>query len=142
MELRAAIEGLRHVKPASRVKIYSDSDYLIDTMNKGWLSGWEKNGWNKADKKPVKNVDLWRELLEAVGPHEVEWVKVRGHSGAGPTSVATRWSSSPYAGATKEAPATRHLLTSRRRAAGRRPATYPPRQLPGNHDLDGNLLFN
>lgn len=83
MELRAAIEGLRHVKAASRVKIYSDSAYLIDTMNKGWLTGWEKNGWKKADKKPVKNVDLWREVLEAVGPHEVEWVKVRGHSGLG-----------------------------------------------------------
>lgn len=83
MELRAAIEGLRHVKAASRVKLHSDSAYLIDTMNKGWLAGWEKNGWKKADKKPVKNVDLWRELLEAVGPHEVEWVKVRGHSGVG-----------------------------------------------------------
>lgn len=83
MELRAAIEGLRHLKTPSWVRLYSDSAYLLDPLKKGWLSGWEKNGWRKADKKPVKNVDLWKELLEAVRPHEVEWVKVKGHSGVG-----------------------------------------------------------
>jgi len=83
MELRAAIEGMRHLKAASRVRLYSDSAYLLSPLKKGWLAGWEKNGWKKADKKPVKNVDLWRELLGATRPHEVEWVKVRGHAGVG-----------------------------------------------------------
>jgi ribonuclease HI len=83
MELRAAIEGLRHLEEPSRVRIYSDSEYLINPVKKGWLAKWEKNGWRKADKKPVQNTDLWRELLEAMSPHEVEWIKVRGHAGIG-----------------------------------------------------------
>lgn len=83
MELRAAIEGLRHLKAPSRVRLHSDSAYLLNPPKKGWLAGWEKNGWKKADKKPVKNVDLWRDLLEVARPHEVEWVKVKGHSGVG-----------------------------------------------------------
>lgn len=81
MELQTAIQGLRHLNAPSRVRLYSDSAYLLDAVNKGWLTAWEENGWKKADKKPVKNVDLWRELLEAAETHEVKWLKVRGHSG-------------------------------------------------------------
>jgi ribonuclease HI len=81
MELRAAIEGLRHLKEPSRVRLYSDSAYLLNAMNEGWLARWEQNGWKTAKKKPVKNTDLWRELLELTRIHEVEWVKVKGHAG-------------------------------------------------------------
>jgi ribonuclease HI len=81
MELRAAIEGLRYLKEPSRVRLYSDSTYLLNAMNKGWLVKWERNGWKTADKKPVKNADLWRELLELSRIHAVRWVKVKGHVG-------------------------------------------------------------
>ena len=63
MELKAAIEGLRSVERADKVKLYSDSAYLIKGMNQGWHLNWEKNGWKTSGKKPVKNQDLWRELL-------------------------------------------------------------------------------
>jgi ribonuclease HI len=81
MELRAAIEGLRRVRRPSRVRLHSDSAYLLRAMNEGWLSGWERNGFRKADNKPVKNADLWRKLSEVARPHEVEWVKVKGNPG-------------------------------------------------------------
>jgi ribonuclease HI len=81
MELQAAIEGLRCLKESSRVRLYSDSAYLLNAMNKGWLTNWEKNNWKKADKKPVKNADLWRQLLELARIHEVKWMKVKGHAG-------------------------------------------------------------
>lgn len=81
MEIKAAIEGLKTLNKPSKVKVHSDSAYLINALTKGWLSGWEKNGWRKSNKKPIQNKDLWRELLEASRPHEVEWVKVEGHAG-------------------------------------------------------------
>jgi ribonuclease HI len=81
MELRAAIEGLRSLKRPSRMRIYSDSAYLINAFKEGWLDGWERNGWRKANKKPVMNADLWKELLQVASPHEVEWIKVEGHTG-------------------------------------------------------------
>ncbi len=81
MELRAAIEGLRYLKAQSRVRLYSDSAYLLNAMNEGWLVKWESNGWKTAKKKPVKNAGLWRELLELARIHEVKWVKVKGHAG-------------------------------------------------------------
>lgn len=81
MELRAAIQALRHLKEPSSVRLHSDSAYLTKAMSKGWLINWKRNGWKKADKKPVKNADLWRELLELSRLHEVEWVKVKGHAG-------------------------------------------------------------
>ena len=83
MELRAAIEALRHLEKPRQVRLYSDSEYLLNPLMKGWLARWETNGWRKADKKPVLNADLWRELLEAARPHEVEWIKVEGHAGIG-----------------------------------------------------------
>jgi ribonuclease HI len=81
MELRAAIEGLGRSQRPSRVRLHSDSAYLLNAMNQGWLVGWERNGWKRADKKPVKNADLWRELSEVARSHEVEWVKVKRHAG-------------------------------------------------------------
>jgi ribonuclease HI len=81
MELRAAIEGLRRLRSPSRVRLYSDSAYLLNAMSQGWLVGWERNGWKRADNKPVKNAALWRELSELARSHEVEWVKVKGHAG-------------------------------------------------------------
>jgi ribonuclease HI len=81
MELQAAIEGLLYLKEPSRVRLYSDSAYLLNALNEGWLTTWEHNGWKKADKKPVKNADLWEELLKVARFHEVKWIKVSGHSG-------------------------------------------------------------
>jgi ribonuclease HI len=81
MELRAAIEGLRYLKDPTQVKLYSDSAYVLNAMNEGWLVKWEQNGWKKSDKKPVKNADLWQELLGLSRLHEVEWIKVAGHAG-------------------------------------------------------------
>lgn len=81
MELRAAIEGLRCLKEPSRVRLYSDSVYLLNALNEGWLVKWESNGWKTAKKTPVKNADLWRELLGLSRFHKVEWVKVKGHAG-------------------------------------------------------------
>jgi ribonuclease HI len=81
MELGAAIEGLRHLNDPTRVRLYSDSAYLLNSVNKGWLIRWEQNGWKKTDKKLVKNADLWRKLLKLSKFHEVEWIKVAGHTG-------------------------------------------------------------
>jgi ribonuclease HI len=81
MEIRAAIEGLKRVEESRRVLVYSDSAYLINCVNDGWYLNWQKNGWRNSAKKPVKNSDLWRELLEISRRHEVEWIKVEGHAG-------------------------------------------------------------
>ena len=80
MELVAAIEGLRRLKGSCRVKLYSDSAYLVNAMTRGWVERWIGNGWRTAKKEPVKNRDLWIELDLAASRHEVEWVWVKGHS--------------------------------------------------------------
>ncbi|MCJ8155936.1 ribonuclease HI [Sphingomonas sp. LaA6.9] len=80
MELMAAIEGLNALKRPCRVKLHTDSRYVMDGLTK-WIHGWQKNGWKTADRKPVKNADLWQELLAAARPHRVEWQWVKGHSG-------------------------------------------------------------
>jgi ribonuclease HI len=81
MELRAAIEGLGFLEQPSQVRLYSDSAYLINGMNQRWYLKWEQNGWKTANKKPVKNDDLWKELVELSRFHTVTWMKVRGHAG-------------------------------------------------------------
>ncbi len=81
MEIRAAIEGLKHLEESRRVRVYSDSAYLVNCMNDGWYLTWQKNGWRNSARKPVKNSDLWRELLEISRRHELEWIKVEGHAG-------------------------------------------------------------
>ncbi len=80
MELKAAIEGLSLLKEPCRVRLHSDSAYLVNAFRQRWLDRWEKNGWQTKNKQPVGNQDLWRELLRLAGCHRVEWVKVKGHS--------------------------------------------------------------
>lgn len=80
MELMAAIQGLKALKRPCRVTLSTDSRYVMDGLTK-WIHGWLKNGWKTSDKKPVKNSDLWIELLEAAKPHRVEWKWVKGHAG-------------------------------------------------------------
>lgn len=80
MELMAAIEGLKALKRASQVRVWTDSVYVRDGITK-WVHGWKRSGWKTADKKPVKNVDLWQALLEAAKPHDVEWRWIKGHAG-------------------------------------------------------------
>jgi len=80
MELMAAIEGLNALKRPCRVTLSTDSRYVMDGLTK-WIHGWRKNGWKTADKKPVKNAELWQALIDAAAPHRVEWVWVKGHAG-------------------------------------------------------------
>jgi len=80
MELTAAIEGLRALTRPCRVTLYTDSRYVMDGLTK-WIHGWQRNGWRTADKKPVKNADLWQALLEAARPHRIDWRWVKGHAG-------------------------------------------------------------
>jgi len=79
MELMAAIEALNALKRASKVRLHTDSKYVMDGVTK-WIHGWKKNGWKTADKKPVKNEDLWRALDAATERHEIVWKWVKGHS--------------------------------------------------------------
>ena len=81
MELTAAIEGLKALKEPCRVNLYSDSQYLVNAINKGWLESWKSKGWRKADKSAVLNDDLWKTLDDLLCTHEVEFIWVRGHDG-------------------------------------------------------------
>ena len=81
MELMAAIEALKMLNEPCKVDLYSDSKYLTDAINKGWLENWMKNGWRKADKKSVLNVDLWKELVCLIQKHSVSFIWVKGHAG-------------------------------------------------------------
>lgn len=80
MELLAVIYGLKALKEKCSVKLYSDSAYVVDSMNKGWVNDWINNGWRTSNKKEVKNIDLWKELLLILGTQKVEFIKVKGHS--------------------------------------------------------------
>ncbi len=80
MEITAVVKGLEAIKERCRVTVYSDSAYVVNAVEKGWIKSWKNNGWKKADKKPVKNVDLWERLLELMDYHEVKFVKVKGHA--------------------------------------------------------------
>ena len=80
MEIRAVIEGLAQLKERCEVTVYSDSAYTVNAFTEGWIYGWMKNGWKKADGKPVLNVDLWQRLYEAVSAHKVRFIKVKGHA--------------------------------------------------------------
>ncbi|QNA84760.1 ribonuclease HI [Sphingomonas sp. So64.6b] len=80
MELTAAIEGLNALKRPCLVALSTDSRYVMDGLTK-WIKGWQRNGWKTADKKPVKNADLWQALLDAAKPHRIEWKWVKGHAG-------------------------------------------------------------
>ena len=80
MELAAAIEALNALKRACRVELHTDSNYVRDGITK-WIHSWQRNGWRTADKKPVKNAELWQQLLDAAARHQVNWHWVKGHSG-------------------------------------------------------------
>ncbi len=80
MELTAAIEAFALLKRGCAVDVYTDSNYVRGGIT-GWLAGWQRNGWRTADKKPVKNVELWQALDEAVRRHQVAWHWVKGHAG-------------------------------------------------------------
>jgi len=80
MELMAAIRGLESLKRPCRVRLTTDSQYVMKGITE-WMDNWKRRGWKTAAKKPVKNVDLWQRLDEALSRHEVEWCWVRGHTG-------------------------------------------------------------
>lgn len=81
MELMAVIVGLEALNRPCEVELYSDSKYVIDAFEKKWVDSWLKNGWKNSQKKPVKNIDLWKRLLEAKKQHQVHFNWVKGHAG-------------------------------------------------------------
>lgn len=80
MEMTAAIRGLEALTEACAVELYSDSKYVLDGITK-WVEGWQRRGWKNASKKPVRNADLWHELIDAAARHQVSWHWVKGHDG-------------------------------------------------------------
>ncbi|SIS00157.1 ribonuclease HI [Williamsia sterculiae] len=89
MELTAAIRGLEAVTAPSTVILYTDSTYVRNGITK-WVTGWQSNGWMTKDRKPVKNAELWRELVAACERHDVEWRWVKGHAGDHYNEIADR----------------------------------------------------
>ena len=81
MELMAAIAGLEALNRPCEVELYSDSRYLTDAFNQGWIDNWILNGWKRGKSGPVKNIDLWERLLEAKSRHRVQFIWVKGHAG-------------------------------------------------------------
>ncbi len=81
MELMAAIAGLEALNRPCQVEIYSDSRYLTDAFNQGWIDNWVQNNWRRGKSGPVKNIDLWERLLDVKSRHEVEFIWVKGHAG-------------------------------------------------------------
>lgn len=80
MELTAVIRAIEALKRRCRIRVYTDSQYVQKGISE-WISAWKRRGWRTADKKPVKNVDLWQQLDALVGTHDIEWHWVRGHAG-------------------------------------------------------------
>lgn len=80
MEMMAVISGLESLKYPCEVTVYSDSSYVVDSIEKGWVYRWKKKGWVKSDKTEVKNIDLWERLLKLMSIHKVKFVKVKGHA--------------------------------------------------------------
>ncbi len=80
MEIQACIEGLQALTEPCRVRVYSDSAYLCNAVNRHWLESWQRNQWRKADKKPVENVELWKKLCMLMQTHQVTFHKVKGHA--------------------------------------------------------------
>lgn len=81
MELVAAIAGIRCLIMPCEVILYSDSKYLVDAFNQGWIKKWQNNEWKKSDGTPVKNIDLWKLLIEVKQPHNITFRWVKGHAG-------------------------------------------------------------
>jgi len=80
MELEAAIQALKALKEPCKVKLYSDSAYMINCFSQNWYKNWLKNGWKNSKGKPVENQDLWKELLALREIHQIEFIKVKGHA--------------------------------------------------------------
>lgn len=80
MELLAVITAIKALKEPCKIDLYSDSKYVIDSITKGWVYNWQKNGWVKSDKKKALNVDLWEELLPLLKTHQVNFIWVKGHA--------------------------------------------------------------
>lgn len=80
MELLAAVKALQLLKYPCNVKLHSDSAYLVNGFNQNWIANWQRNGWKNSKKEPVLNQDLWMQLIELSKLHQVEWIKVKGHS--------------------------------------------------------------
>lgn len=81
MELMAAIAGLEALNRPCEVRLYSDSKYLTDAFNQKWIEGWIRRGWKRGKNEPVKNMDLWKRLLDAAEPHSIQFIWVKGHDG-------------------------------------------------------------
>lgn len=92
MELMAAIEALSALTKPCHVTLSTDSRYVMDGLTK-WIRGWQKNGWRTADRKPVKNAELWQALLAAAQPHRIDWLWVKGHAGHADNERADRLAS-------------------------------------------------
>lgn len=80
MEITAVLEALKLLKVECSVKVYSDSAYVVNAFNQGWIENWKKNNWRTSGKDPVKNKELWEELDRLTQKHKVEFIKVKGHS--------------------------------------------------------------
>ena len=80
MEITAVIEGLKKVKEPCKINIYTDSAYTMNAFSEGWIDSWIQNNWKTANKKPVKNKELWIELIDLLSKHEIVWNKVKGHA--------------------------------------------------------------
>ena len=80
MEIMAVVKGLEMLKEPCNVIIYSDSAYVVNSIEMGWIFNWQKNNWKKKDKSSVKNIELWEEMLKLLKIHNVKFVKVKGHS--------------------------------------------------------------
>lgn len=81
MELMAVIAGMEALTKSCQVELFSDSKYVTDAFNKHWIESWISKGWRRGKNEPVKNVDLWKRLLEAMEPHQVHFNWVKGHNG-------------------------------------------------------------
>ena len=80
MEITAVLEALKLLKEECNVKVYSDSAYVVNAFNQGWIYNWKKNNWKTSGKTPVKNKELWEELYKFTQMHKIEFIKVKGHS--------------------------------------------------------------
>lgn len=80
MEMMAVIKALKQLKEPCKINLYSDSAYVVNAFLQNWIDNWIKSDWKVSKKKPVKNVDLWKEMLELIKPHDITFIKVKGHA--------------------------------------------------------------
>lgn len=80
MELLAVVDALNLLKKPCKIKLFSDSKYVIEAINSNWLEGWQAKNWRLNTKNPVKNIDLWKKFLEAQKPHDIDFIWVKGHA--------------------------------------------------------------